>query len=535
MPSRPNPGSKIRSTIAETRRVAGGVLRAYEKRDKIAETITRDLRSRGTLFKSNLGHFYFDKDSVPKLYRIQAGDIEFSSLIADRYGINRAERREYEHLIAALQTECHRRGKEVSIHRLAFYDRETGRLYVSRFDGWVYRLNGRDIRQVLNGTDDVFFWDNPGWQSYEVFRSRLRGQDGNGLLKRLIFDSANFSERNGLSVEDQRWLFSVWLRSHFFSSLLPTKPLLLSVGEMGSGKTLALRKWLKLLFGSGGEVTALEREKSDGFIAAVCAKPIVVFDNVDERVSWLPDHLAQLSTGVSFAKREYYTTNDEVTFKPDCFVGLTSRTPKFIDSREDVLDRTLIVQAERLAAFRGEEELLAEIAEHRNSLWTELLRSLNKLLRVTPTSAFRSRGGSFRMADFAGFAMAVARAEGQTEQATRVLECLETRRAELLNQSEPILLALEKWLEIPANLRRQVTSSELQAELGSIALANKLPWTSKNAHSLGQRLANLQVCLEKRFGADVARDSANQRLYCFGPKAETLKPAESQSGEIQAA
>ena len=57
--------------------------------------------SRGTLFKSSLGHFYFEREPNPKLYRIQAREIELSSLIADRYGLNRAEQREYEHLIAA--------------------------------------------------------------------------------------------------------------------------------------------------------------------------------------------------------------------------------------------------------------------------------------------------------------------------------------------------------------------------------------------------------------------------------------------------
>jgi hypothetical protein len=381
-----------------------------------------------------------------------------------------------------------------------------------------------------------FFWDDPDWQPYEVDRNKPRSKDNTGHLNRLIFDSANFAEIDGLSVEDQRWLYSVWLRSHFFSSLLPTKPLLLVCGEKGSGKTLALRKWIRLLFGSVGEVTALERDKPDGFFAAVCAKPVVVFDNVDEHVSWLPDRLAQVSTGISFTKRKLYTTNDEVGFKPDCFVGLTSRTPKFLDGRDDVLDRTLIVQAEKLPAHKGEAQLLAEVAKHRNTLWTELLRGFNSLLSNSPTaSSFRTHAGAIRMADFAGFAQAIARTEGHPERATRILERLERGRAEMLGQSEPIWLALEKWLEIPANVGRQVTSAELQAELPSVACALGVPWPHKSGHSLGQRLAHIETNLRQHFHVDVIRDSARQRLYRFWPKPETPKRSETQSDENQAA
>ena len=87
---------------------------------------------------------------------------------------------------------------------------------------------------------------------------------------------------------------------------------MLICGEKGSGKTSALRKWLKLLFGPAGEVSSLEREKPDGFIAAVTSQPVAVFDNVDEKIAWLADYLAQLATGISITRRRLYTTNEAV-------------------------------------------------------------------------------------------------------------------------------------------------------------------------------------------------------------------------------
>jgi hypothetical protein len=522
--------NEIRQRLADIR--CNSSLKAFEKRQRMTDDVIADLKNRGKLFKTAQGHFYFEEEPAPKLYPIHSGSVDLSALISDRYGINRAERREYEHILAGLTTECHLRGRSVEVHRLAHYDRKSGRLYVSRFDGWVYRVNGRSIRRVPNGTDDVFFWDDPSWQPYEIFRGKLRGKLRAGLLKPLIFDSANFSDSELLTAEDQRWLCSVWLRSHFFGSLLPTKPLLLTCGEKGSGKSLAMKKWLQLLLGPKGEVTSLERDKQDGFVAAVCSQPVVVFDNVDERVSWLPDHLAQIATGISFRRRELYTTNEQVEFKPECFVALNCRTPKFIEGRDDVLDRTIVLHAERRLVFDGQNELLEEIAKHRNSLWTELLRGLNKLLSVTPPNLFRSRTG-FRMADFAGFAMAVAKAEGVEGKATRILSCLEGCRSEVLLADEPIFLCLENWLENPENSGRQVSAGDLQRELAPIARTSGIHWPYTSGHSLGQKLAHITSNLSQCFGVEMSRDSANQLRYRFWPKPESLNRPESAILEIQ--
>jgi hypothetical protein len=524
-------GSEIRQGLVEIRTI--GSLKAYEKREKITGEIIADLKRRGKLFKTARGYFYFEKEPAPKLYPVTADSIELSALMSDRYGINQSERREYEHILVGLRNECYLRGLSVEVHRLAHYNRTTGRLYISRFDGWVYRLNGRSISQVPNGTDGVFFWDDSNWQPYKIFRGKLRGKLRAGLLKPLIFDSTNFSADGALSVDDQRWLFSVWLRSHFFASLLPTKPLLLTCGEKGSGKTLALRKWLKLLFGGSGEVTSLERDKQDAFIAAVCSQPLVVFDNVDEHVGWLADNLAQVATGISFKRRQLYTTNDPVEYKPRCFVALNSRTPKFIAGRDDVLDRTLVLQAERLTAYAGEDELLEDIATNRNSLWTELLRGLNRLLSVTPVSQFRTRKTGFRMADFAGFALAVARAEGAEKKATRILRCLEGSRSEMLLGDEPVSLCLEEWLEKRENQGREVCSGELQRELSELALANGVPWPYKSGHSLGQRLAHITSSLSQRFRVEPSKDSANQIRYRFWPRTESLNQPEAGIPAIQ--
>jgi len=506
--------NSIREQISIIRQLSAREMKAHERREKVTELIVEDLKSTGQFFKTSEGLFYFDRADSPRVLPIEVDSLALGALMQDRYGINKAERAEFEHIISGLENEAYLNGEEVEVHRLAHYDAESERLYVSRFDGSVHRLDGKQIRLIPNGTDAIFFWDNPSWKPYELIRDAKTDR----LFEQFVTSSANFAESGKLSFRDQQWLFSIWCYSQFFGSLHPTKPLLLTCGEKGGGKTLALRKWLKLLFGGGADVTALERGKPDGFVAAVCSLPIAVFDNVDEHVSWLPDHLAQLATGITFRRRKYYTTNQSVEFHPQCFVALTSRTPKFIEGRDDVLDRTLILQTERRRIFLPEEIQLTQIAKSRNLLWTELLRYLNRIVAQLKESRGQSIELSVRMADFARFALTAARADGQEEMARRILETMESRRTEMLLSEEPISLCLERWLAVPENVGRLVSSADLNRELGFIASCHEISWPYKSAHALGQRLSHITTELQDQFQVQIMRDSSNVLSYALKPR-----------------
>jgi len=529
----PHKKHSIVNTVSDIRRSA---MKAFEKREEITKLVIADYKSNGKFFNTSEGLFYFENQPAPKLYALGQNSLQLSALISDRFGINQAERREFEHIVNGLRHEAHLKGRTVEIRRLSYYDAKSGRLYVSRFDGWVYRLNGHSVLRVPNGADDVFFWDNPSWKPYQYFSKKTRGKSRKSGLVQLIFASANFSQNEKINADDQRWLFSVWLLSHFFGSLLPTKPLLLTCGEKGSGKTLAMRKWLRLIYGTCGEVTSLERGKPDGFVAAICSNPIVAFDNVDEHVSRLADHLAQAATGIAFKRRELFTTNTEIEYRPQCFIALNSRTPKFIDGRDDVLDRTLVLTTVRFKNFCGESEILREISDHRNSLWTELLRSLNRLLARTPRAdLFMVRHAISRMADFEGFATAIARAEGEPERAIRVFQSLAKTRSDVLLDQEPIALCIDKWLDVSGNAGREVSSKELQQELSPIARNEGLSWPYRNAHSLGQRLANIRSNLAECFEMTTHLNSSKTVVSCFWRKTESLNRPESVVPVNQAA
>jgi hypothetical protein len=271
----------------------------------------------------------------------------------------------------------------------------------------------------------------------------------------------------------------------------------------------------------------LERTKADGFIATLSSQPVAVFDNVDEHIGWLPDHLAQITTGVAIGRRALYTTNEEVRFTPNCWTGLTSRTPKFLDGREDVLDRTLIFRISRLEKNVPEHRLLEEVEQNRNRLWSELLERLNDMVAWL-TKNEQTAEVPYRMADFASFAIAVGKATGEEAIAISALNRMQGELNRTLYEQESLFECLREWLVTDAsNEGRLVTSGELCEELRTVAGGLNFVWPYDGAKSLGQRLPNVMTNLKKYFSVDIHKDSSGRNHYAFWLKAETRDPSES--------
>ena len=484
--------------------------KSFEKWREIGEMVCQDMRQQGSFFNTPQGFFLFDSEhrrTVP----LQRGDIGLESLMVERYGINAAER-EFAQVLVRLRSEAYLRGKKVTVHRLAHYCQDSKRLYVSRFDGQMYRLDGKSVEQLPNGSDGVFFFDNDSWEPYEYVQGSSQGQ-----LDRILFDPISFSEDFNLSAPEQRRLMKLWCLASFFTTLHPTKPLLLLVGEKGGGKSLGLRKFLWMLFGERANVHALERSKPDGFVAAVTSEPIVVFDNVDERVSWLPDSLARLATGADFSRRQLYTTNEIATFKGISWVALSALTGRFLESRDDVADRTLVLRTRRLEGFIRESKLLAEVLQCRNQLMSELLEELQAIVGHL-ASAAEIPSVSIRMADFASFALQVGALWGCREEIEETFQKLEQAQIELVTEEEPIVQMLEYWLEDKLNHGRVVDCKTLYRELSVLARERRLKWPYQSSRSLAQRLHHLRDNLKLAFDVIIdTNPSSNTHTYSFRP------------------
>jgi|GEM_PF-796991 len=482
--------------------------REFEINADVAKCIIKDLRERGT-FYFHVRDTYFFVAAEKKLLALDNRDEELT-LLLHKYGLNATEST-YKYVCKALHVEALTTGTETTIHLLSYYNKDAFTLYIYNHASNVYRITADTIELVDNGTDGVLFLRNPKNEPFE-----LVGQENLGdLFDEHVTSQINFVPDGAINVEGCQTLFDTWFLSMFFNELLPTKALIAFIGPKGSGKSFTLRKVGILLYGSKFDVLNLP-DKEDSFDAVVTNVHFAAFDQADSRVAWLQDRLAICATGGTIPKREYYTTNTLVDFPVNCFIGITSRTPHF--RRDDVADRLLINHVRRFdeKSFVAEGELLDRVVKHRNRIMTGVVRRLQEVIQALKGTAGQKYQTSFRMADFATFALRIADFQGCKEKVEGIFDLMVEEQAVFTLEADELLEPLRRWASVKENQKREVLAKELFAELKKIAEEGKLEFHYKSPVSLGIKLNNLQQNLCTIMGVQI-RTEANkkQKLYSF--------------------
>ena len=468
-----------------------------EQRQALSAQIYSELQANGKFIRTDTDYFYFVEG---KLLALQSMD--FTAMLNDKYSLVESES-DFAYVIADLKSKCHSFGERADVYQFAYYDRKCGLLYVDRFDGKMYKLNGSAIELLSNGDDGVLFQSVRG-EPYEIMPTDETKWIEAFLLGRISF------EESVLATDEQMELLNVWLESIFFESVMPTKPLLLFTGVKGSGKSCAIRMIGRMLFGDGYNVDVIPAEERD-FLAIVSNNYLPGFDNADSKKYWLQDRLATIATGQTIQLRKLYTTNEVERYHPRCFLMLTARTPRF--KRDDVVERLLIFRLERLERFRPERALMADIAEHRNKLLSELFVRLNADIKKLKSAAIEDYSGSFRLADFADFAWKTAK---KPERVIQALEKMSDEQSEFLLEDDSFVECLNVWLENTANAGREVTAKQLFDELKEVAEDNELTFAYKTALGLSMKLKHQVNNLRRFFQVKIikhGRGHANSYVF----------------------
>jgi len=478
------------------------------RRNLISQVVLGTLEQRGKFIRSVSERFYFDA-TAKQLVHLDS--FEFGVLLNELFGLNQTEP-EFKYCLADAHNRAHR-SEEAEVCQLAFYSPTGNVLYVDRFDGRMYRLNGQKIELVDNGTDGVLFMSQLAWRPYYLVDPDPDAE----LIARLLIDDIPFQRDSStpLTPDEQRMVLLLWILSLFFGTILPTKPILVFVGVKGSGKTTAERRVLCFLFGPDVDVTALEREKEDAFISTITYNPLVVLDNLDGKISWINDRLATAASGTLIQRRRLYTTNELATFRPRAFLAITTRTPHF--RRDDVADRLILLNVSRLESFKTEKELLTAVDSCRNQLWTELLATLNMVVgnigKVEGAPA-----APFRASDWANLCWRIAQIQAVGSNFDAILHKLCLQQSTFLLEDDPAYACLKVWLEDERNQGREVSARELYTELSQIAQQEQIDWPYRNALSLAKRIRNVESNLRQLCQLTIRPTARGRLIYAFKPE-----------------
>ena len=410
------------------------------------------------------------------------------------YGLERTELT-MKTLYEQMRTHCVNEGTPVDLRRFSAYDTKNHTVYLSTYDGHMWRCSGSDEgpERVQNGEDEVFFIDDDRGQPTEV---DIGPHD-------LLFDkltSLNYAKSGlgGITPEQQKMQLIVWMFALAFPDLMPTKPLVILEGPKGAGKTSGIQLIQLALLGRWKAMAISKNQESD-FGVLLLRSPIGLLDNIDTYISWLADKVATYATSGEFPKRKLYSDDEEVSIKPHSFPAVATRNPASF-RRDDVVDRLIIFRLDRYETFTRLEKLKAFVETNRGKLLGEYLYYVNQIVKAIREGAYDGEiDETHRMADFAAFARVVAGVMGWSlETVDELMAAMQAERDMFAAEDDPTVSLIHSWLTSkprigqPTNIGKKVSSSQLFEELQTFAQANHIQWL-KGTRQLVDRIRMTHV------------------------------------------
>jgi len=479
-----------------------------------AKFVVDQLAEGGRFLASPFGSFYFNGTTKEP---VQIDSMEMLFVLRGRFDIN-PKQQVAPYIVEELRYKVHSEGERVVLHRFSYYEAEKNTLYVDEGAGRMLRVTADAVQEIDNGEDGVLFVPTQFQEPWKYERTDPK----QWRLRQEIVEAISFveGEDSPLSPAEQGFLFLLWLTGLFFRTEMPTRPIAVFVGDTGSGKSVAVRIVGRILFGPDFELDQLVGDKEDDFYTAATNRPFVGYDNLDTRIKWLEDALATCATGIQRSKRKLYTDNEEVRYKPDTFLALAARTPRF--RRSDVANRLLLFQlASRRSQNRPnkqEKVLYDQIAQARAAYLSELVDRCRQVLAVPRQSPEDS---PIRKADFYAVAHRVALSMNLADEADTIMEKLRGVQHDFAAEENTLVLCLFAWVEQTTagelNPNRRVKAGKLFGELKAIADASSYRWDIESPVAMGRQLHELKEGLADRLSIDPRRGGRVGSTYRIQP------------------
>ncbi|PTQ76739.1 hypothetical protein C8R26_11458 [Nitrosomonas oligotropha] len=237
-----------------------------------------------------------------------------------------------------------------------------------------------------------------------------------------------------------RLLVLAWMLEAFRSET--PFPVLALNGLQGCAKSSTHARIRMLIDPSGCNLRAAPKDVQDIYVGAG-SNWIVSFENISRLSSQQQDALCTLATGGGFAARTLYTNDDETIINVKRPVIINS-IPVVI-SAQDLTDRVINIELQRLEIYRDEIEINAEFEAAKSKLFGALLDLFVKTLAKLPHVKLIKPP---RMADFARLGEAMTQAMGH--EAGTFERIFKENRSESVSramEASPVAVAIREMAE----------------------------------------------------------------------------------------
>ncbi len=458
------------------------------KKQQIAAIVVKELIKEG--------QFYFDlehKDyassmyihhSTEQLFRIKSD--EFTAWLSNFVQLNRASP-PYSYIFTAIDDAALKSEYTMGVYPESYWAARSDAIYISCSASKMIKIYSAGLESVINGTDGVLFPTGRTLLPWSL------AKPVDPFESCSLFSNVNCLDQHGPEL----------LRIFLYSILmnLETKPPLCLEGPIRSGKTRYFKGICELL--GLPSVLAKARENSErDFWSSVNQGGLFVLDNVDTKISWLPDTLANAATGGCSETRALYTNGDIFRMHAKASIGITSSNPHFA-ADPGLADRLIVVRLGEGRCNTKDSELTKQILGNRDAALTFIATKLrNVLLDKNPiTEAINPRHP-----DFAAFGVRIGRALGREQATIDALRLAEQDKGLLCLQSEPIGTALLRLIDTDKQFEGTA------ARLCNLLIESDPDMNWLTAKKLSKRLGNLWPHITSVFDSSKRKDGHMETL-----------------------
>lgn len=500
----------VRAHIREIRRMPGP---SFIRSDAITKEVQDILQSEGDFLHTTDNNLWYVKRDTGKPILVGRNSEQFVSLLDIHFGLNRSET-EQTYVKDAIMSHIVNLPANTEISAISHYHAAGNFLLLHSGMRDVLKITDTDIFRFPNGSNNILF---PWNMENEVFIPDFGALPSEQTWSDILFQGA-FDNVVDMKPEEASALMRVWTMFILFRTAAFTRPILAYIGQPGSGKTTAMRRLYRLLYGVRKD--PLKAKVEEHLDIASTKDPFIFIDNVDTWQPWLPDWLATTISNMDIVKRKLYSDGDVFTLKRQAIVGLTAHNPKF--GREDVADRLLLVTFHRLASFGNEAEILDNISRNRNRLWGAIIKDAQKVLQEPLATAEESP--QFRIQDFAIVGLRIARALGvETDFVAGIRAVTQEQKLFSLEEESILVNAIRTMIEMDAKKDRHLQErtagvlwSELELYSGNSHIFTKI---YRDAVRLSKKLQAMQVPLSQVYNINRRFDNVNGTwVWSFGMK-----------------
>lgn len=502
----------LRAAIMDMRMVRG--LNPVARHQRISQIVVTRMREDGEFIHTRGGRLWFLRKTTGRPVEITERSLGLDAYMNATFGLNAVETHS-RFVKRELMANVRNMAASADLSTLSYYDPTMKTMLLHTGGRDVLHIKANEIEVHPNGyAQAIFTMDD----NIEPFRLGRLGDLGGKTWYDVLFSEQMKHIEGVLTRDEAVVLLRAWFLLLLFRSQVPNRPLLTILGQPGAGKTTTAKKLYRLLYGAYRHITTIESEES--FNVATFNLPLVAFDNVDSYQAWLPNSLAQAAAVTDVTSRVLYTDTDTITQKRQAFVMLTAHNPRF--TREDVVDRLLIITLKRLPHWLPEGGLLSAVTDQRNALWADIVRDVQNVL-ATPMPRF-DEVPQFRIEDYAHFGMWFSEAAGLGKQfVSAITKLVSNQRGMNLETDQMLVSTITRWLKIRAE------KGNLPGFMGQTVMWNEMVLCSsdpqtfqkvyKNVLFFGRKLLTMQDSLSAIFSVEVQYNPASgAREWKIGPK-----------------